>query len=101
MLIGLNGLSLPLWMTQVSAREPGAGNNYPPGLLLDIPVGRNPPPGLHLTTLISNYFHDAVDANGDKPGNSASILAVAPRLACVPEWTFLGASYLAFVVESI
>ena len=101
MLVALSVMSSPLWVKQVAAREPGAGNNYPPGLLLALPVGANPPPGLHLTTFVNYYFGDAVDAHGDKLGNSVSTVAVAPRLAWVPEWTFLGASYMAFIAKPI
>ena len=99
--VALNVMSTPLWVTQVAAREPGAGNNYVPGLLLGIPTGANPPPGLPLTTFVNYYFGDAVDANGNNLGNSVSTAAVAPRLAWVPKWTFLGASYMAFVVQPI
>ena len=101
MLITLAVTSTSLWVEQVAAREPGVGNNYPVGLLLGYPVGANPPPGLHLSTYFHYYFGDAVGANGSQIGNSISTTAFAPRIAWVPTWTMLGASYMAFVVKPI
>lgn len=94
-------MSSSLTPKQVAAHEPGASNNYRPGFSLGIPLGANPPPGLHLSTYVNAYSGEAVDGPGDRLGTRVSTVAVAPMIAWAPRMTVLGASYMAFAVKPI
>ena len=81
------------------ARELGVGDQYPPGLTLGIPTGANLPPGIWMLNRASYYSSNVVDANGNDAGISVTAPSASVQLSFVPGWTFLGASYMAFIVQ--
>ena len=81
------------------AREPGAGNAYPAGTSLGLPVGSNPPPGLWLENMLG-YYSATATSGPNLPTNRThvDVIADAPRFLWTMPGSFLGASEMAFVV---
>ncbi len=91
-------LSLPS-----SAREPGAGNQYPIGTGIGTPIGANPPEGFYYINSANYYASSGTAPNSQsaKPGTNTTSFAEAPKLMWTTPFTFLGATEMMYIVEPI
>lgn len=91
-------LSLPS-----SAREPGAGYQYPIGTGIGTPIGANPPEGFYYINSANYYAASGTKANSQsaKPGTNSTTFAEAPKLMWTTPFTFLGATEMMYIAQPI
>lgn len=83
-----------------SARELGVGNQYPLGLTLGDPAGVNlPAVGIYVKQRANVYSGNIVDSGGGKTDNTVNAAATSTTIYFAPGWTFLGATYMAFIAQ--
>lgn len=83
--------------SQVEAREPGVGSQFPPGLTIGLPIAANPPPGVYFLNRSAYYNADYKDTNGNNLGLNGKIASESMQLLWSTGWTFLGATHKMFV----
>lgn len=83
------------------AREPGAANNYVPGVTLGTAVALEPPPGFYYFNEANFYSAKLTAANSSSTSSQPDIESIseAPKFIWSTPWTFLGAKELMWVAQ--
>jgi len=86
-----------------SAREPGAGNQYPIGTGIGTPIGANPPEGFYYINSANYYASNGTAANSNvaKPGTNTTSFAESPKLMWTTPFTVLGATEMMYIAQPI